>query len=74
MDNIRKELKCNVCGKKRMLSKQEAAEDGWVIDTRRGLTCNNCLPKYGVPKTFFKGPNYIGLCETEGKTGVVIEF
>ena len=38
--NVRKELCCNRCKKKRILSYLEAEQDGWVIDTKyHGIIC-----------------------------------
>ena len=70
----RREVECKVCGKKRMLSKEEADEDGWVIDIKKGLTCNGCKQKYGIPTTFLKTPKFIGICETEDGTGTILEY
>lgn len=51
--NVRKELCCNRCKKKRILSYLEAEQDGWVIDTKyHGIICNQCVETYGIPTTF----------------------
>ena len=72
---IRRELKCDNCCKTRMLSIEEATEDGWVMHTKMGLICCDCAPKYGIPSTFLRSPTFIGLGETEdGNIARVIEF
>ena len=55
--NVRKELCCNCCKKKRILSYLEAEQDGWVIDTKyHGIICNQCVETYGIPTTFLGVP------------------
>lgn len=55
--NERKELCCNRCKKKRILSYSEAEQDGWVMSIEyRGLICNQCIEKYGIPTTFLGMP------------------
>ena len=55
--NVRKELCCNRCKKKRILSYLEAEQDGWVIDTKyHGIICNQCVETYGIPTTFLGVP------------------
>lgn len=53
----RTEIACESCGKLRMLSKEEATEDGWLISTKyKGLICPGCTEKYAIHATFIKGP------------------
>lgn len=55
--NVRKELCCNCCKKKRILSYLEAEQDGWVIDIKyHGIICNQCVEAYGIPTTFLGVP------------------
>lgn len=55
--NVRKELCCNRCKKKRILSYLEAGQDGWVINTKyHGIICNQCVETYGIPTTFLGAP------------------
>lgn len=74
MDN-RQEMKCVSCGKSRFLSIREAEEDGWRMYGMEGLHCYNCLPKYSIPTTFLKQPNFVGLGEMDDKKiGLRIEY
>lgn len=51
----RQEFTCKSCGKKRVLSIEEARDDGWVVDVNGRLLCPNCLPTYGFPTGQFSG-------------------
>ena len=46
----RREFTCNQCGRTRLLSKEEAEDDGWIMHIQKGLTCPHCIDYYGLPK------------------------
>ena len=45
----RMEFTCNQCGRTRLLSKEEAEDDGWFIHSQYGLSCPHCIEYYGLP-------------------------
>lgn len=46
----RREFTCNQCGRTRLLSKEEAEDDGWEMNIQKGLICPHCIEYYGLPK------------------------
>lgn len=70
--NERYEITCSCCGKKRVLSRSEAEQDGWVFNTKYcGIVCDDCDPRYGIPTTFLDAPV---LVIPDGNGGVRIEY
>ena len=45
----RREFTCNQCGRTRLLSKEEAEDDGWIMTTQYGLICPHCIEYHGIP-------------------------
>lgn len=74
--NKRTEIRCGCCGKSRFLSISEAEEDGWRLDTKYGIICEPCQPKFGIPRNPLQGgAKRVTLFETsDGGVGTKIEF
>ena len=70
--NERCEITCSCCGKRRMLSRAEAEQDGWLFSTKYcGIICGDCVPRYGIPTTFLNAPV---IAIPDGNGGARIEY